>query len=120
LETDDLSVARRIARAIRASSGGFPAVKALGLLIDGQAQVSMNLVDYTQTPIHVVYDAVARLAEAQGVRVARSEVVGLVPQEAILQAAAHYLKLPGFSAANTLEGALQRTLLGQSDHSAQR
>jgi glutamate formiminotransferase len=112
LETDDVSIAQNIARTIRASSGGFPAVKALGLLIDGQAQVSMNLVDYTQTPIHVVYDAITRLAEAYGVRVARSELIGLAPQAAMLQAAAHYLKLPNFTAANTIEGALQRSLLG--------
>jgi glutamate formiminotransferase len=112
LDTSDVSVAQIIARAIRASSGGFPAVKALGLLIDGQAQVSMNLVEYTQTPIHVVYDAITRLAEEHGVRVLRSELIGLAPQDAILQAAAHYLKLPNLTAANTIEGALQRTLLG--------
>lgn len=106
LESDDVTIAKRIARKIRASSGGFPGVRALGLLVNNQAQVSMNLVDYQQTSIHVVYDAITRLAEAYGVRVARSELVGLVPQEAMLQAAAHYLKLPNFSAANTIEGAL--------------
>lgn len=109
LETDDLSIAKSIARTIRTSSGGLPAVKALGLMIDGQAQVSMNLVDYTQTPIYVVYDAITRLAEAHGVRVARSELIGLAPQDAMLQAAAHYLKLPNLTAANTIEGALQRS-----------
>jgi glutamate formiminotransferase len=108
LASDDVTLAQRIAKQIRASSGGFPAVKALGLLIDGQAQVSMNLTDFTQTPIHVVYDAIARLAELHGVTIARSELIGLAPQEAILQAAAHYLKLPHFSAAKTIEGALAR------------
>jgi glutamate formiminotransferase len=106
LASHDLTIAQSIAKQIRASSGGFPAVRALGLLIDGQAQVSMNLVDYTQTPIHVVYDAITRLAQAHGVAVARSELIGLAPQAAMLQAAAHYLKLPNFDAANTIEGAL--------------
>ena len=108
LESDDIKIAQSIAKQIRASSGGFPAVKALGLLIDGQAQVSMNLVDYAQTPIHTVFDAITRLALAQGVQVARSELIGLVPQDAMLQAAAHYLKLPNFGAASTIEGALAR------------
>ena len=106
LNSDDVTIAQNIAKQIRASSGGFPAVKALGLLIDGQAQVSMNLVDYTQTPIHIVYDAITRLAQAHGVTVARSELIGLAPQEALLQAAAHYLKLPNSTAAQTIEGAL--------------
>jgi glutamate formiminotransferase len=108
LDSSDVSIAKRIARAIRTSSGGLPAVAALGLLVDGQAQVSMNLVDYTQTPIHVVYDAIVHLAHAHGVGVARSELIGLVPQDAMLQTAAHTLKLPNFSAANTIEGALER------------
>lgn len=108
LDSGDLEIAKRIAKQIRTSSGGFPAVKALGLLIDGQAQVSMNLVDYSQTPIHTVFDAITQLAQAQGVQVARSELIGLAPQDAMLQAAAHYLKLPNFTAANTIEGALAR------------
>ena len=106
LQTDDLSIAQKIARRIRASSGGLPAVRALGLLIDGQAQVSMNLVDYTQTHVHEVFDTITRLAAEYGVSVARSELIGLAPQAAMLQAAAHYLKLPNFSASNTIEGAL--------------
>lgn len=111
LASDDVALARRIAKQIRASSGGYPAVKALGLLVDGQAQVSMNLVDYTQTPIHVVFDAIQRLAAEHGVEIARSELIGLAPQEVMLQAAAHYLKLPNFSASNTIEGALERAKL---------
>jgi glutamate formiminotransferase len=106
LKSDDVAIAQSIARQIRASSGGFPAVKAIGLLIDGQAQVSMNLVDYTQTPIHVVYDAISRLAQAHGVAVTRSELIGLAPQAAMLQAAAHFLRLPNFDASRTIEGAL--------------
>ncbi len=108
LDTADVTVATRIAKRIRASSGGLPAVRAIGLLVDGQAQVSMNLVDYTTTPIHTVFDTITRLAHEQGVSVARSELIGLAPQDALLHAAAHYLKLPGLTAANTIEGALQR------------
>jgi glutamate formiminotransferase len=111
LESDDLTIAQSIARTIRTSNGGFPALKALGLLIDGQAQVSMNFTDYTQTPIHVVFDAITRIAHAHGVNVARSELIGLAPQAALLQATAHYLKLPTLTEAHTIEGALLRTLV---------
>jgi glutamate formiminotransferase len=111
LDTDNLAIAQSIAKQIRASSGGLPAVKALGLLVDGQAQVSMNLVDFKQTPIHVVFDAIARLAQSHGVAITRSELIGLAPQEAIFQAAAHYLKLSPLTPANTIEGALARALM---------
>lgn len=107
LTTPDVAVARTIARAIRESSGGYPAVKSMGLLVEGQAQVSMNLVDYMQTPLHVVYDAVRTQAQALGVDVDRSELIGLIPQEAMLQAAAHSLRLPTFSAGRIVENAIQ-------------
>ena len=112
LDTNDVSIAQAIAQRIRASGGGFPAVKALGLLVDGQAQVSMNLVDYTQTPIYVVFDAIKRLAESYGVNVVRSELIGLAPQAAILETVAHYLKLPDLHDGQTIEGALMRAQLG--------
>ena len=108
LESDDVTIAKRIAKQIRASSGGLPAVKALGLLIDGQAQISMNLVDHTQTSVQTVFDTITHLADQYGVRVARSELIGLAPRAAQLEAAAHHLKLPNFSDANTIEGALAR------------
>ncbi len=107
LESAEVGIAKAIARAIRERDGGLPAVKALGLLVDGQAQVSINLVDYQRTPPHVVFDAVSRLAAQQGVAVARSELIGLIPQEALLQAAAHYLKLPDLRAEATIERAMQ-------------
>jgi glutamate formiminotransferase len=106
LNSDDVATAQRIARQIRASSGGLPAVKALGLLVNGQAQVSLNLVDFTQTPLHVVFEAVSLLARKYEVTIDRSELIGLVPQEAIFQAASHYLKLPALTEADTIEGAL--------------
>jgi glutamate formiminotransferase len=108
LSSADVEIAKRIAKTIRESSGGLPAVKAMGLLVDGQAQVSMNLVDFTQTPLHVVMDAVSRLAADAGVAVDRSELIGLIPQEALLQAAAHYLKLPDFHAGRLVEEAIRR------------
>lgn len=108
LATADVAVAKSIAKTIRESSGGLPAVRALGLLVDGQAQVSMNLVDFHQTPIHVAFDAITRLAAEQGVAVDRSELIGLAPQAVMLQAAAHYLKLPGFDASRLVEEAIRR------------
>lgn len=108
LASDDVEIAKTIAKTIRESSGGFAAVQAKGLLVGGQAQVSMNLVDTQKTPLHVVYDAVTQLAAAQGVGVDRSELIGLVPQQVMLHAAAHYLRLPAFEARHTVETAVQR------------
>jgi glutamate formiminotransferase len=105
LHTADLSLAKDIARAIRTSSGGFPAVKALGFALPsrGQVQVSMNLTDFDQTPLHVVYQAVARLAADRGVEVAHSELIGLIPRRALEQAAAGLLKLTGFDSQRIIE-----------------
>lgn len=94
LKTDDVSIARRIARDIRESGGGLRAVRALGLLVSGQAQVSMNLTDYQVTPLHEVMQAVSTLASQHGVEIDRSELIGLLPQQAALDALAAYLKLP--------------------------
>jgi glutamate formiminotransferase/formiminotetrahydrofolate cyclodeaminase len=93
LNSDDVTVAKRIAKAVRHSSGGLRYVKALGLLVEGQAQVSMNLTDYTRTPIHRVLELVRREAASHGVMVARSELVGLLPQQALIDGAAWYLQL---------------------------
>jgi glutamate formiminotransferase/formiminotetrahydrofolate cyclodeaminase len=93
LNTDDVDVAKRIARAVRHSSGGLRHVKALGLLVGGQAQVSMNLTDFTQTPIHQALELIRREAARHGVAVSRSELVGLAPQQALVDAAAWYLQL---------------------------
>jgi glutamate formiminotransferase len=108
LHSDNVEIAKAIAGRIRESSGGFPAVQAKGFLVEGQAQVSMNLLDTAKTPLHVVYDDITRQAAAQGIAVDRSELIGLMPQSVILQAAAHYLRLPDFSASRTIEGAIQR------------
>ena len=110
LESTDVEIAKAIAKTIRESSGGFPAVQAKGLLVSGQAQVSMNLLDTNATPLHVVFDAIARLAAEHGVRIDRSELIGLAPQQVMLAAAAHYLKLPNFSPAQTVESAIRSLL----------
>jgi glutamate formiminotransferase len=109
LETDDVAVARAIARKIRASSGGMPFVKALGLPLAqrGLAQVSMNLTDFEQTPLHQVFDVVQREAAARGVAIAGSEIIGLVPKKALEDAAAHYLKCENFESGLVLENRLR-------------
>lgn len=106
LNTGDVEIARQIAKTIRHSSGGLRFVKALGMLVEGQAQVSMNLTDFRRTPIHVVVEMVRREAARYGVMVARSELVGMLPQEALLDAAVWYLQLDGFTPDLVLENRL--------------
>jgi glutamate formiminotransferase len=109
LQTNDLALAKSIAKAVRESSGGLPGVKALGLDLAerGLVQVSMNLTDPERTPPHVVFERIQALAAEQGVQVLESEVVGLVPQDALLVAATHHLKLAGFDPRQVLENRLQ-------------
>src|SRR5947199_7576017 len=94
LDTADVAIAKEIAKRIRTSSGGLPAVQASGFEVGGQAQVSMNLLDIDTTPPAAVYAAVEAEARARGVAVTKSEVVGLVPERAILGAGAAALRLP--------------------------
>jgi glutamate formiminotransferase / 5-formyltetrahydrofolate cyclo-ligase len=82
LNTADVAMARTIAREIRASSGGLTGVKAMGVLAHGKAQISMNITDFRQTPLSRVYDAVEAKAARHGVRIARGELIGLVPEAA--------------------------------------
>jgi len=107
LTTDDVEIARRIARAVRHSSGGLRYVKALGLLVNGKAQVSMNLTDFRRTPIHRVVEMIRREAARYGVTIERSELIGLIPQQALLDAAQWYLQLDGFTPDQVLENRLQ-------------
>jgi glutamate formiminotransferase len=109
LATDRLDVARKIAAAIRMSSGGLRFVKAMGIRLDDRpiVQVSMNLTNFEKTPIHRVFDLVAREAARYGVNVLESEIVGLVPQAALVQAAEYYLQLEGFSGQQVLETRLR-------------
>lgn len=109
LDTADLEVARFIAKRIRASGGGLPSVKALGLPLPsrGLVQVSMNLTDFEVTPPHVVYAEVCRLAASRGVEIAESELIGLMPGRALEMAAAHSLKLSNFDSHSVLENRIR-------------
>ena len=107
LTTNDVRIAQAIAKAVRYSSGGLRYVKALGLLVEGRAQVSMNLTDYRKTPIARVVEMIRAEAARYGVGIATSEIIGLVPQEALLDAAVHYLQLHRFSAGQVLENRLE-------------
>ncbi|GAB4198949.1 MAG: glutamate formimidoyltransferase [Roseiflexaceae bacterium] len=107
LNTDDVRVARAVARAVRGSSGGLRGVRALGLLVNGVAQVSMNLIDYRNTPLHRAFEMVAREALAHGAAITHSELVGLIPEDALLDAARFYLRLPDLRPAHVLERRLR-------------
>ena len=100
LDTSDLEIASKIAKAIRGSSGGFQFCKAIGVMLDERntALVSMNLVNYEGTPIYYVFEMVRALADRYGVRITGSELVGLTPGKALLDCAEYYLKLEGFDA----------------------
>jgi len=105
LGTTDVRVARRIARSIRESSGGLPAVRAKGFELSdrGLVQVSMNMVDYRKTGLVEAFEAIRRHAEKEGVPIVESEIVGLVPLDAILPAAVAYFKLRDFKREQILE-----------------
>jgi glutamate formiminotransferase/formiminotetrahydrofolate cyclodeaminase len=108
----NLPVAREVAKAIRGSSGGLRCVKALGMEVDGQAQVSMNLVDTEKTPLHRVFDFVKTEAAAYGVSPTWSEIVGLVPERVMLEAGARHIQLRGFSRHTLLETKVREAVAG--------
>jgi glutamate formiminotransferase len=111
LNTNRLDVAKKIAAAIRHSSGGFRFVKAAGFELKdrGIVQVSMNLTNYEKTPIFRVFETVKREAERYGVTILESEIVGLVPAAALNAAAEYYLQIGGFNAeAQVLENKLRQ------------
>jgi glutamate formiminotransferase / 5-formyltetrahydrofolate cyclo-ligase len=115
LESADVSSARAIAAVIRESSGGLPGVKALGLALKhrGVAQVSMNLTDYTRTSIQTVFEEVERQADARGIRVLDSELIGLIPAAALEDTSAAKLKLHGFTTSQILEERIAERLGGR-------
>ena len=112
LATADLAVADRIAKAIRHLSGGYRFVKAMGVKLEarGQVQVSINMTNYEKTPLHRVFETVRNEAERHGVAVVGSEIVGLVPQAALLAAAGHYLRLEADPGPQVLENKLLERL----------
>ncbi|MGH2537808.1 MAG: glutamate formimidoyltransferase [Candidatus Promineifilaceae bacterium] len=103
LNSDRVEAAKAIAKAVRYSSGGLREVQALGFLVDGQAQVSMNLTDFSKTPIHRAQELVRREAARHGLSITHAELVGLTPQKALLDAARWYLQLDGLSDDQVLE-----------------
>jgi glutamate formiminotransferase / formiminotetrahydrofolate cyclodeaminase len=114
LNTADVGIANKIAKAIRFSSGGFRYVKSMGVELKARnlAQVSINLTDFEQTPMHRVYEAVKREAARYGVVPVGSEIVGLVPKKAIEMAADYFLQAENFSPEQVFENRLQAALTG--------
>src|SRR5512133_44345 len=106
LTTSDVDIAKKIAKAIRNSSGGLRYVKGLGLLVEGRAQVSMNLTNFRETPIARVVETIRREAQRYGVGIHHSELVGLIPQEALTDAAVWYMQLDQFDKSQVLESRL--------------
>ena len=112
LDTPDLSIAKRIAKTIRFSSGGFRFVKSMGVMLSSRniAQVSINLTDFEQTPMHVVFETVRREAERYGAGVAGSEIVGLIPRKAIELSADYFLRFENFRPELVLEHRIAEAL----------
>jgi glutamate formiminotransferase len=113
LNTPDVEVAKKIAKAIRFSSGGMRYVKGAGFLVRGLAQVSMNLTDFEQTPIHRVFEIVKREAARYGVLPVSSEIVGLIPKKALEEAAEWFLQVENFDSSLILENRLAAVMGGK-------
>ena len=117
LGTSDVAIANKIARAVRHQTGGLRYVKALGFELKdrGIVQVSMNMVNFEGTPLFRVFEMIKREAERYGVPVVGSEIVGLVPQQALNAVSDFYLQLENFTADQILEHRLDSALGGSSD-----
>jgi glutamate formiminotransferase len=113
LNTPDVNIAKKIAKAVRFSSGGLRFVKGAGFLVRGQAQVSMNLTDFEQTPIHRVFEIVKREAARYGVIPVSSEIVGLIPKKALEDAAEWFLQIENFDSSLILENRLTAVMGGK-------
>ncbi|MGA9903435.1 MAG: glutamate formimidoyltransferase [Terriglobales bacterium] len=114
LNTSDVDIAKKIAKAVRFSSGGLRFVKGAGFLVRGLAQVSMNLTDFEQTPIHRVFEYVKREAQRYGVVPVSSEIVGLIPKKALEQAAEWFLQVENFDSSLILENRLMAVMGGKT------
>ena len=115
----NLPLAKSIAKQVRESSGGFKAVKGLGLEVDGQAQVSMNLVDTDETTLHTVFDFIAAKAKDEEVDVTWSEIIGLVPERVLFDAARDHLKLRAFTPDQVLERQVARAMRASAEAATQ-
>jgi glutamate formiminotransferase/formiminotetrahydrofolate cyclodeaminase len=114
LNTPDVDIAKKIAKAVRFSSGGLRFVKGAGFLVRGLAQVSMNLTDFEQTPIHRVFEFVKREAARYGIIPVSSEIVGLIPKKALEQAAEWFLQVENFDSSLILENRLAAVMAGKT------
>ena len=103
LNTNDVSVAKEIASKIREKNGGLPGVKALGFNVDGIAQVSMNLTDFKKTNIDQAFQTVKKEANAKGVKIKNSEIYGMIPLDALVDAVKRLIKVDTFSSNQILE-----------------
>ena len=113
LNTPDVEIAKKIAKAVRFSNGGMRFVKGAGFLVRGLAQVSMNLTDFEQTPVHRVFEMVKREAARYGVTPLSSEIVGLIPKKALEQAAEWFLQVENFDSSLILENRLTAVMGGK-------
>ena len=113
LSTPDVQIAKNIAKAVRFSSGGLRYVKGAGFLVRGMAQVSMNLTDFEQTPVHRAFEMVKREAERYGVAPVSSEIVGLIPKKALEAAAEWFLQVENFDSSLILENRLAAVMGGK-------
>ena len=113
LNTPDVEIAKKIAKAVRFSTGGLRFVKGAGFLVRGLAQVSMNLTDFEQTPVHRVFEFVKREAARFGVMPVSSEIVGLIPKKALEQAAEWFLQVENFDSSLILENRLSAVMGGK-------
>lgn len=113
LTTPEVAIAKKVAKAVRFSSGGLRFVKAAGFLVRGQAQVSMNLTDFEQTPMHRVFELVQTEAARYGVAILNSEIVGLIPKKAMEQAGEWYLRVENFDSSMILENRLSAIMGGK-------
>jgi glutamate formiminotransferase / formiminotetrahydrofolate cyclodeaminase len=113
LNAPDVEIAKKVAKAVRFSSGGMRFVKGAGFLVRGLAQVSMNLTDFEQTPIHRVFEFVKREAARYGVAPVSSEIVGLIPKKALEQAAEWFLQVENFDSSLILENRLAAVMGGK-------
>ena len=116
LNTPDVNIAKHVAKAVRHSSGGLRYVKGLGLSVEGMAQVSMNLTDHRKTPIARVVETVRREAARYGCSIVKTELVGLTPQETLIDAAQWYLQIDGLKPDQILENRLSENLANPNPH----
>jgi glutamate formiminotransferase / formiminotetrahydrofolate cyclodeaminase len=114
LNTSDVDIAKKLAKAVRFSTGGLRFVKAAGFLVRGQAQVSMNLTDFEQTPMHRVFEMVRSEARRYGMTPTSSEIVGLVPKKALEQVAEWFLQVENFDSSLVLENRLSAVMSGKA------